>query len=81
LLNQELDSKLKTLISEYAQIRAENESVKLKARQMLVDKDKEIKKIKGMAPEADFEDEEQKENDKLLDGGSGANSDQEKEKP
>jgi hypothetical protein len=47
---------------------------------MLVDKDKEIKKIKGMAPEADFEDEEQKENDKILDGDSGANSDQEKEK-
>lgn len=33
-----------------------------------------------MAPEADFEDEEQKENDKILDGDSGANSDQEKEK-
>ena len=67
-----MEQKLKTLISEYAQVRAENESVKLKARQMLIEKDKEIKKIKGMAPEQD-EDEEHKVN--LLDGDSGASSD------
>ena len=42
---------------------------------MLVDKDNEIKKIKGMALEQDHDDEENKE-DKLIDGDSGASSDQ-----
>jgi hypothetical protein len=49
--------------------------VKLKARQMLIEKDKEIKKIKGMAPETDVEDEEERKTDKLIDGDSGASSD------
>lgn len=45
--NAELEQKLQMLLGEYAVMKSDCEIVKTKARQLLIEKDKEIAKIKA----------------------------------
>lgn len=47
-INNELEEKLQSLLGEYAVLKQDNEIIKTKARQMLIEKDKELDKLKGI---------------------------------
>lgn len=74
--NVELEQKLQMLLGEYAVMKSDSELIKSKARQLLIEKDKEIDRLKTLK-RGGAEAEESKGKDTDTMGDSGASNFQE----
>lgn len=68
--NAELENKLQMVLGEYAVMATDMELIKTKARQLLVEKDKEIERLKSQKRGTRNDEESKKDMDTMGDSGA-----------